>query len=362
MSANTPSTSPSGSARPPLPLSRAALLVVAALAAVALGATQAAAQGTRAPIGGLGGEHTLYGEFRVDESKVEKREAGAAQVPQSFTLVLYNEQNKIIDRRAAMNNSSFRFQGLRNGIYELSVEAGGLSLTRVRFQLDGPRGIEFRQDISLAWDAAGGAGEKKPVVSAAEYYERPAATRDTFERAAAAARKKKFKDAAPLLRQVVETDPKDHLAWAHLGSAYSALGQNPEAERAYEQALALKPELTAAAVNLGRLYVLGKSYAKAVEVLKGAVEKMPDSADAQHLLGEAYLQTGRLAEATAHFREALRLDPKGKAEVHLRLAAVQDATGSKAEAAAELELFIAKRPDHPNRPQFEQYVRANKKR
>ena len=342
------------------------LFLAAALAAApALCAPPAAAlaQGMRAPSGGPGGEHTIYGEFKIDASKIEKDKAAAAAVPNSFILVLMTQGGKVIERRAAMNNSSYRFLGLRNGGYEIAVESGGLTVASLRVVLDSPRRVELRQDISLAWDAVGRAKSdpKKDLVSAAEYYERPAATRDAFERAAAAIKKKKFADAAPLLRQVVEADPKDHLAWAHLGSANASLNRTDEAVRAYEQALALRPDLLAASVNLGRLHLLGKSHAKAVEVLKAAAERRPDSADVQHLLGEAHLQTGNFDAAAAHLREALRLDPKGKADAHLRLAAIQDAAGSKDKAAAELEQFLAKRPDHPNRLQFEQYVRANKK-
>src|SRR5688572_31117371 len=46
--------------------------------------------------------------------------------------------------------------------------------------------------------------------------------------------------------------------------------------------------------------------------------------DASFLLAEAYLQTGKYDESAALFRESLRLDPKGKAEAHLRLAALLD--------------------------------------
>ena len=112
----------------------------------------------------------------------------------------------------------------------------------------------------------------------------------------------------------------------------------------------------------GRLYAIGKSFDKAVAVLKPAVEKHPDSADASFLLAEAYLQTGKYEESAAHFRTALRLDPKGKAEAHLRLAALLNAAGKKGEAAAELKQFLDKNPNHPNREKFEEYIRQNRKR
>ena len=361
----TPSAATSEFARPPAgrrPQARAALLLAAVLAA--FGPTpHALAQFSRLPLGGLGGEHTIFGEVKIDDSKIDK-DKGGLSFPDSFELVLATEFGKEIERRTVINRTLFRFNGLRNGSYELVVESGGLPVARVRVLLDSPQRLEQRQDVALAWDSGGQpkADGKKGVVSAGDYYARPAATRGDFEQAVNAVKKKKFADAASLLRRVVEADPKDHLAWAHLGSVHNSLGQTAEAERAYERALSLRPEMLSAAFNLSRLYFQGENYGKAVELLRPVAAKMPDSADAHFLLGEAYFRIKRFDEAGTHLKEAIRLDPNGKANAHLGMAAIHDAAGSKDKAAAELEQFLAKRPGHPERSQFEQSVRANKKR
>ena len=173
-------------------------------------------------------------------------------------------------------------------------------------------------------------------------------------------KKKKFDEAAALLQKIVEADPKDHLAWTDLGTMQYALGNTAEAERSYARALSVRPDLLAAAVNLGRLRIATKNFDGAIDVLKPAVEKYPQSSDANQLLGEAYLQTGKNDEAFRYFKEAVRLDPQGKADAHLRLAMIHDAAGRKDKAAAELEQFLAKRPDSPDRQKFEQYVKENK--
>jgi cytochrome c-type biogenesis protein CcmH/NrfG len=333
--------------------------VAAALAATLLLASRGApAQiaGARAPVGGSGGEHEIYGEFKVDESKAGEK------VPGSFVLVLMTDNGKVVERQSAMVNSTFRFFGLRNGTYEIVVESVGMPIARVTVMLNSSRKVESKQDIKLEWVGGGSSGAKPGAVSAAEFYERTPANRDLFEKAAAATKKKKHEDAAALLQQLVAADEKDHVAWASLGSAYSSLGKGEESERSYRRALELRPDLLAASYNLGRLYAVGKHFDKAAEVLKVAVEKHPESADAQFLLAEAYLQTGRYDESAAHFREALRIDPKGKAEAHLRLAALLSAAGKKAEAAAELKQFLDKNPNHPNREKFEEFIRANRKR
>jgi len=265
-------------------------------------------------------------------------------------------------RESAMHNSTYRFFGLRNGDYEIVVESAGMPVARIKVSIDSARKSEVKQDISLEWVGGGGGTPKPGSVSAAEFYERPAANGEVFGRAEAAFKKKKYKDALPLLQQIVETDERDHIAWAYLGAVHSSLGDTAESERCYQRALALRPDLLAASVNLGRLYTIGKSFDKAVAVLQPAVAKYPDSADANFLLAESYLQTGKYDESATHFREALRLDPKGKAEAHLRLAALLNAAGKKAEAAVELKQFLDKNPSHPNREKFEEYIRQNRKR
>ena len=66
-------------------------------------------------------------------------------------------------------------------------------------------------------------------------------------------------------------------------------------------------------------------------------------------------------QAIYYFNEALRLDPVGKAEVHLRLADIYNALNMKAEAVAECRKFLAKKPDYPERKKIEQFIAANKK-
>jgi tetratricopeptide (TPR) repeat protein len=263
-----------------------------------------------------------------------------------------------------MNDTRYRFTGLLNGNYDIVVESAGMPVVRLRIQLFGQSRIDHKQDISLEWDRESSGSKAAPktgTVSAADAYERTPANRALFDKAAGAIKKKKFDEAAALLRKIVEADPKDHLAWTDLGTMHYALGDAAEAERAYARALSVRPDLLAAAINLGRLRLAAKNYEQAAAVLKPAAEKHPLSADAHALLGEAYVQTAKYAEAAKHFGEALRLDPEGKAEAHLRLAMLHDAAGQKDLAAAELEKFLAKRPDYPERQKFELYVKQNRK-
>jgi Tfp pilus assembly protein PilF len=78
-------------------------------------------------------------------------------------------------------------------------------------------------------------------------------------------------------------------------------------------------------------------------------------------LGEAYLQIKKGSVAVGYLNEAIRLDPQGKADVHLRLALLYNAAGMKDKAAIEYEEFLKKRPNYAERKKLEQYITENKK-
>src|SRR5262249_11874423 len=144
--------------------------------------------------------------------------------------------------------------------------------------------LEFRWKTGSTGQPAGG------VISAADVYERPAATKSIFQKAEEAVEKKKYDQAIDLLKQVVETDKNDFQAWTALGSIYFAQQKFDEAEGAYLKAIEVHPTSPRAYINLGRVRSSQKKFEAAVEPLTKAVELQPTSGDANLLLGECYLQ------------------------------------------------------------------------
>ena len=114
-------------------------------------------------------------------------------------------------------------------------------------------------------------------------------------------------------------------------------------------------------INLGKLRLARKNFEGAIDTLSLAIKEQPLSADANFLVGEACLQIKKGSKAVGYLNEAIRLDPIGKAEAHLRLAALYKGAGLKEKAALEYEQFLAKRPDHPEKEALQQYIKANKK-
>ena len=295
----------------------------------------------------------LFGDLSVDESRV------SGLKPLTFDVILYSESGVLVSRQTTPSNGRYRFNNLPTGVYQVAIEVEGTEVARVSVDLRSPLLRDRRQDIALEWHSSG-SNSKPGVVSATDRYTRSAVNQALFNRARGATDRKQYNRAAKLLQQILRSDARDFQAWAELANVHFLLENFIDAENEYLTALDSHPGFFLALLNLGRLEVLQKRYDVAIEALTKAVRIRPDSSDANYLLGEAYLQTKRGSIAVGYLKEALRLDPQGLAEVHLRLAALYHAAGARAQAAFEYEQFLKKRPDYPDRKKLEKYVAANK--
>ena len=156
-------------------------------------------------------------------------------------------------------------------------------------------------------------------------------------------------------------DQNDFHAWTELGTAYLAQNNLSEAEKAYLEATRLNPKFFLGLLNLGRVRSLQKNFEGAIAALTKAVEVNPTSAVANYYLGETYLQVKKGSKAVGYLNEALKLDPVGRAEAHLRLAALYDGAGLKEKAVVEYEEFLKKKPNYSDKKKLEQYIAQNKK-
>lgn len=302
-----------------------------------------------------GGGHILFGDFKVDET-------GSTDIqPISYDIILYTQGGRVVARQTVTNNGRYRFMDVPNGEYNIVVELENSEVARIRVTLASSMRSDFRQDIHMEWRPTSGAKRNVPgVVSVAEGYERNSANRMLFNRAGEAAQQKNYEQAVFLLRQVISADGNDFEAWTELGTALLSLKKDDDAEQAYLRALEIQPSYILAMVNLGRLRLKRQNFNGAVETLSQAIKLQPRSATANYYLGEAYLQIKKGSLAEIHLKAALKLDPIGKADAHLRLAALYNAAGVNARAADEYEQFLKKKPDYPNKDKLQQYIRENK--
>ena len=306
----------------------------------------------------VGGGHMLFGDFKVDDSKV------SGPKPGTFHILLYTRGGRLVSRDVVSNNGRYRFFEVVNGDYDIVVEVESQEVARVQVTLADVRRTDIRKDIELEWRETfkGRRAKTEHAVSADNYYDRAAANASRFEKAQEATRKNDYDQAISLFLQIVTADAKDFIAWTELGTLYFKKDKIEEAEKCYLRALAERPALLLALLNLGKLRLSQKNFDGSIEVLDQAVKKDAQSADANYLLGEAYLQVKKGSKAVIYLNEAIRLDPVGKADAHLRLGLLYNGAGAKDRAALEYEKFLAKKPDYPQRAELEKYISENKKR
>jgi tetratricopeptide (TPR) repeat protein len=298
------------------------------------------------------GPHTLYGDIKVEAGPGDE-----SVKPLSLEVQLYIINGTLIGRQTASANGRYRFMDLANGEYDVVVLSENTEVARLRVRVQAAYKNDFRQDITLE-ARTDRRTSRATTISASDVYERTGANKSLFEKSQKAVDAKKYDEALDLLGRLVAADAKDFQAWTELGTVQLLRNNFEEAEKAYRHAIEERPTFTLALLNLGRLLSAQKKYEAAIEPLTEAVKSSPTSADANFLLGEAYLQIKKGSKAVPYLTEAAKL---GKAEAHLRLAALYNAAGMKEKAAAEYEQFLKKRPDYKDRKVLEQYISENKK-
>ena len=129
---------------------------------------------------------TLFGDVRITADN-------GVVVPAEVTLILRRATEGDIGRQMVSSRGRYRFTNLKMGDYEIVVEVegkeigrlqqitvGGLSNSPYGYQYD----LDFRWKPSVSQPAGG-------VISAADVYDRPAATKPLFQKAQEAVEKKK---------------------------------------------------------------------------------------------------------------------------------------------------------------------------
>jgi tetratricopeptide (TPR) repeat protein len=193
------------------------------------------------------------------------------------------------------------------------------------------------------------------------------------------------RDAADVLRKMVEIDPSDLKTRSKLADLYTREGSTAKAVEEYvaiadelnkkghlaeglqvlEKGLKLDPKSQRLREELARIHLVQKNYDKAAHFLEEAARQSPQDAAILARLGEAYLGARKIEEAEAIFKRLLELNPKdndarlqmGRVHVmqgHLdkafdELAPVVDALVEKREhdrAASILQQLVQKNPGH----------------
>jgi tetratricopeptide (TPR) repeat protein len=145
--------------------------------------------------------------------------------------------------------------------------------------------------------------------------------------------------AVPLLRQAIERNPGDEQAEKWLGTALwnsgqilSALDQLANTSRMYP-------------ADTESRFVLGEAYRKAGDrEIEASLAASAGTPLFHQIYGDIYKDHRSWGRATAHYREALKIDPHWK-DAHVGIAEVDAAQGKLMEAGAELQKELELDPD-----------------
>lgn len=129
--------------------------------------------------------------------------------------------------------------------------------------------------------------------------------------------------------------PETHV---NLAMAWKRLGKKDKAVDAYKEAIRLKPDLVPAYFELGLLYLNVKRDGAAAELFESLVKAKP-TAESHLIVGQAYLNTGRIDLALHSFRQATQLKPD-MAQAHLLLGSALLKKNLRQEAAASYRVAM----------------------
>lgn len=169
-------------------------------------------------------------------------------------------------------------------------------------------------------------------------------------------------EAAALLEEVLDEQPRNGRALATLAQAYTRLGRRDEARDVAEQSQdaadynlfpdPLMSEVVALGVSSNVLWARAKAYLEAGDYrqailgLTRVVALLPENPGVHHQLAFAYRETGDRERALRHLERAVELEPE-RADARVQLAGLL-IEGGAAEAAVEhLRRVYEAAPDDP---------------
>jgi len=129
-----------------------------------------------------------------------------------------------------------------------------------------------------------------------------------------------------------------------VGRAYFAVGEEENAEHAFQQALGINPALAEAHLGIGQLRLVQHRLPEGEQELRRAIELASDVAAPYALLADLLLKAGRSGGARGLLEKAAALDP-GDLESRYHLAVLLGEVGEVRRAAELLEYVVSRRPD-----------------
>jgi Flp pilus assembly protein TadD len=156
-----------------------------------------------------------------------------------------------------------------------------------------------------------------------------------------------WRDSETLFRRTIEVTRENPIAENNLGLALAEMGRNREAIVHFENSVRIQPKRYQPQYNLGKAYAAEGRTAEAVDHFAAAVRQRSDCAEAHYAWAIMLLKQENYAEAVVHFSESLkgRLAPEFAAGAHLNCGVFQANQGKMDDAIAHFREAVRLQPD-----------------
>ncbi|MBI3869276.1 MAG: tetratricopeptide repeat protein [Verrucomicrobia bacterium] len=145
--------------------------------------------------------------------------------------------------------------------------------------------------------------------------------------------------------QVIHMAPHHFLAWFRLGALLNQKSTVAAAEPFLRQAIALRPEIAEAHLELGNSYATRKRYPEAEHCYQEAIRLRPTSPDARTAWGNMLVSQGNLPEAIKQFRAILENNPN-HLNSRVSIAQLMLKTEDFAGAIPHIQHVVAQHPEN----------------
>jgi arylsulfatase A-like enzyme/Tfp pilus assembly protein PilF len=156
----------------------------------------------------------------------------------------------------------------------------------------------------------------------------------------------RFREAVPLLEQVIAEEPNLPITYLQLGTALSSLKDYEKAVPVLRKAVEMRPDLTVPRYQLGSAFFETGDFAAAAAQFEIAVERSPNWPEAHLSLATAYARADRLTDAIPEYTKVIELRPNHYS-AHLLLGRALALTGNPAAAVPNLVKAAELQPKSP---------------
>ena len=259
--------------------------------------------------------------------------------------------------QAVDTNSKFELKTKKNGEYmQIGIPPGNYKITAEKDGLSATKNSHISLDmaeVNLTLAKGGAPVGEMSKEDRAKAEARVAGIKAAFSEGATLANAGKFDEAIAKFNEVLKEVPKCPECYIGIGHSSAAKKDYPAAETAYKKAIELEPNLIEAYSGLATIYNDQKKFdeakAMSAEVMKraGAGGAAGGGADSLYNAGVISWNANDFAKAQEQFTAALAANPN-HAESHFMLGQVYLNLGKLPEAAKEFEAYTKIAPNGPN--------------